>query len=224
MSDAEEVSFAEAMLAYEFGASTREQMIDYLKKRDRRLYLEMDCSTLNIHLLELLVEIFPKAKFVLTIRDCMSWLEAEINHSLAHPIPRHLRTLWDYRCQAHQFVHSPEETPLKEAGLYTLDGYFHYWNWHNSTALSVVPSHRLLIVKSRKLGRSPRRLADFLNINHHHLDPSKISQQRDGKQFNVFAKLDPEFVRNKARQHCSEVMAKIFPNTWAALNQQESAH
>jgi len=224
MNDAEEVQFAEAMLAYEFGSSTREQMIDYLKKRDRRLYLEMDCSTLNIHLIELLVEIFPKAKFVLTIRDCVSWLEAEINNTLAHPIPRHLRTLWDYRCQAHQFTHSPGEIALKEAGLYTLDGYFHYWNWHNSTMLKVIPPHRLLIVKSRELGRSPRRIGDFLNINHHTLDASKIRPHGEGKQFDLFKKLDPELVKSKAREHCPEVMAKIFPNTWAALNQQESTH
>ena len=67
----------------------------YVKHRDRRLGLEMDVSHLNYHLLDILVNEFSEAKFILTIRDCYSWLDSFMDQQYrdycyvraSHPFP-----------------------------------------------------------------------------------------------------------------------------------------
>ena len=46
--------------------------------------MSVACKAYWIFLLHKLVELFPTAKFVLTIRDPLSWVDSFINHQLAH--------------------------------------------------------------------------------------------------------------------------------------------
>ena len=61
---------------------TAEQQASFLEERDRSLDLEMDVSQLNYFVLENLLALFADAKFILTIRDCYTWLDSLINHQL----------------------------------------------------------------------------------------------------------------------------------------------
>jgi hypothetical protein len=45
------------------------QMADWVRRRDRKMALEVDSAGLNHELLDILLREFPDARFVLTIRD-----------------------------------------------------------------------------------------------------------------------------------------------------------
>ena len=91
----------------------------WLRDRDRRLRLEVDSSAPNAHVLDLLLTEFPAARFVLTIRDCYTWLDSAINHALRFP---RMHPLWHrnrrlaFGHEASQ--HAPEEPLLRARGLY----------------------------------------------------------------------------------------------------------
>jgi hypothetical protein len=182
----------------------------YLRYRDRHMWLEMDASNLNIELLPLLVELHPDAKFVLTIRKVLSWLDSDINHFFRHPFEPCWREIWDFRYKADHFKHPPEEKILAEKGLYTLDGYLSYWAWHNQLALDVVPPERLLIIPTHEISSSTEKLADFLHIPHLHLN-TKRSHAFEGKEmFNVLDQLEPDYLQAKVQEHCGGVMERVF--------------
>lgn len=185
----------------------------YIRQRDRHMWLEMDASNLNIELVPLLAEVLPDAKFILTVRECVSWVDSEINHFLSHPYPPQWKEMWNHRYRANRFTHAPEERILAENGLYTLDGYLSYWAWHQSIALDTIPADRLLVIPMKQLSHSTEKIADFLGIPHAKMSTDRAHSFEAANKFGIVAQLDPAFVRAKAREHCQKVMDRLFPDS-----------
>jgi hypothetical protein len=122
---------------------------DQIRRLDRRRWLEFNSSWTNYFLLELLLDEYPRAKFLLTIRDCYSWLDSVFNQLLG-------RNHKEFQHQFHRWLavslspgsHEDGDRVLAERGLWPLD--------HGSAAgasisriLAWVPSDRLLIIRTR---------------------------------------------------------------------------
>ncbi|MGC3990970.1 MAG: glycosyltransferase [Chthoniobacteraceae bacterium] len=207
----EDREFIEQIIGYETGEVSREEMKRFLVDRDRRMYLEMDASNLNIHVTDLLVELFPTAKFILTVRDCLGWVDSEINHKLSRPFPKAWQAMWDHRYQAGKIPFSPAEQLLAENHLHTLDGYLKFWNWHNQTALDQIPEHRLLVLKTKEISHATEKIAKFIGVPHQSLDVERSHAFGAARKYGVLAKLDQQMVYEKARQHCGPLMSRLFP-------------
>ena len=74
-----------AVLDYAAGRSDWRSLRKLVLDRDRRLALSVDVANLNIFLVDLLLQVSPDSRFVLTIRDCYSWLDSLLNHYLRIP-------------------------------------------------------------------------------------------------------------------------------------------
>ena len=207
----EDREFIAQILAYETGQSTRQDMKRFLLDRDRRMYLEMDASNLNIHVTDLLVELFPHAKFILTVRDCFGWVDSEINHKLSRPFPKAWQAMWDHRYRATKLQYSPAEQLLAENHLHTLDGYFRFWNWHNTTALERIPAERLLVLKTKEISSATEKIAKFIGVPHDSLDVERSHAFGAARKYGILARLDQQMVYEKARTHCGALMSKLFP-------------
>ena len=206
------------ILAFYNGKINTNEFTRYVKHRDRRLALEIDVSHLNYHLLDILVNEFNEAKFILTIRDCYSWVDSIINHWLS--VPMLIERRWwgairakmaDYWFKHDLFKHAKEEKILADKGLYTLDGYFSHWREHNSRVLAIVPEERLLVVKTKEIDQSISRIEKFLGITQGTL-PHNIRENVRIKKFNVLSQIDKDFLEEKANFHCKDLMDKFFPD------------
>lgn len=200
--------FAKKILAFAHeNQLNKNDFIKYVKQRDRRLGLEMNISTLNLYLLDILVNEFPESKFILTIRDCYSWLDSFINHRLVYP---KAWPLDNFRFGADRNKHTQEEKILANNGLYTLDSYFSWWNTYNTRVLSTIPPERLLVVKTPELNQSVPRIERFLGIM-----PGSLSASARGNvtttKFNILSQIDKNFLEEKANFHCKELMDEYFP-------------
>lgn len=205
------------ILAFAHGKISQGEFTRYVKHRDRRLGLEMDSSNFNYFLLDILVSEFSDAKFILTIRDCYSWLDSLINHYFARPMLRDkhwskkfVMRLNALRYEVNGFEHAKEEKVLADNGLYTIDGYFSYWMEHNSKILSTVPEDRLLVIKTREIDQSIPKIENFLKIT-----PGSLSKNVHGnvgsKKFHLLSQIDKDFLEEKANTHCKPLMEKYFP-------------
>jgi DNA-binding protein Fis len=201
------------ILAFVKGKIDRNQLTRYVKHRDRRLGLEMDSSHINYYLIDILVREFGEAKFILTIRDCYSWLDSLIDAQLRPPktwlIQRRRVDMNSVRFQANN-QHVKEEQILADNGKYTLDSYFKYWNEHNSKVLATVPEDRLLIVKTTEINQSIRQIEEFLGIPRGTL-PNQVQKNVTRKKNNILSQIDKNFLEEKANFHCKELMDKYFP-------------
>ena len=205
------------IIAFTQGNIDQSQFTQYIKHQDRRLGLEMNSSNLNYYLIDILVNEFSNAKFILTIRDCYSWLDSIINHHLVN-LNRLKSNNWfrhdwllltDMRYRTDK-KHVKEETILANNGLYTLDGYFSSWRESNSKILATVPEERLLIVKTAEINQSIQRIEEFLGIPVGTI-PNRVRENVRSKKTNLLSQINKDFLEEKANFHCKELMDKYFP-------------
>ncbi len=190
----------------------------FFRSRDRQLYLDLESSHLLGPFAGLLHETFPEARFILPIRDCYSWLDSMLNHQINGQLfGQHTAkyTTWlkvyDFYFQPHKFKHSKMEKVLSEHHLFTLDGYFAYWNAHYSHAISSICEDRLLILRTNDITTSQKKLAEFLEISQETIDMSNHHVYWASAKHHLLQHLDQNFLEQKAAEHCADLMQRFFP-------------
>src|SRR5690242_8561408 len=161
----EALEFIAAFFRWHEGRMTEREYRDWLAARDRELALEIESSWLHGLIVDLLVSEFPQARFVLTIRDCYSWLNSEFKRVLHTPSRQPERVkLRAFVYNGVATMHAPEEQVLKEAGLYPMDNYLARWTAHNEKVLAAVPRERLLVVRTDQIQARAHEIADFAGL------------------------------------------------------------
>ena len=67
------------------GLISNDEIVKTLKRRDKCNWLEMESSHYLGAFVEELVAVNYETKFILTIRDCISWMDSWFNHQLSRP-------------------------------------------------------------------------------------------------------------------------------------------
>jgi hypothetical protein len=212
------------LLAFEQEKITRKELTQSIRKRDRRLQLEMDSSSINGYIVDILAEEFKEAKFILTIRDCYSWLDSIVNHNIFISKRQPKWNRWQYWrgehfiqwensiYKTHQLKHAEPEQVLAKNGLYALDGYLSYWAEHNNKVLAAVPKERLLIIKTSEFKQSIPRIENFIGVTPGSLPrDTKINVRKKQDKYNLLSQIDKNFLDEKVNTHCKELMDRFFP-------------
>ena len=198
------------------GRISREELKNYILKRSRRLRLRIDSSQLNYFLLDELLELYPEAKFILTIRNPYTWLDSFINHQLSRKAPTSWIRLREFRFRANELKHPLEEIILQRKELYTLDGYLSYWAAHNYKVLKAVPHDRLLVVRTDHITQRLTEIARFVGVSACMADREKSHAFKAKKKFNVLSEIDSTYLEQKVLLHCHELLDEYFPECRSA--------
>jgi hypothetical protein len=208
----------------EIGKVSRDHCRNFLKWRDRRLLTEMDSSGLNVYLLEHFRDLFPQAKFILTIRDCYSWLDSQLNHIISRPPQNNPRVDYsrfqDFHYHWQGEAHPQEEQILKDYGLYTLDHFLAAYAWHNKTALTVIPKERLLVVRTHEIRRDAVRIAEFIGVPLETMNLDRSHSYPASQKLDILQQIDPDYLHEKIKLHCGALMDEWFPDFQVANNHQ----
>ena len=131
------------------------------------LDLDLNVSQINGFIMPALVSLYPDARYILTIRDCRSWLYSFVNYQLTMS-PTANDSAWpafrDLRFRPRDFPHTPQDAALEAAKLYSLDAYLAYWLHHNRLVIMTAPPENLLIVPMQRLAPEANRIAAFLGL------------------------------------------------------------
>ncbi|MEM8491754.1 MAG: sulfotransferase [Pseudomonadota bacterium] len=210
-----------AALDHESGAMTDADLARLLKDRDRRLYLEMDSSLINGVVIEHIVNAFPRARFILTMRDCYSWLDSYTNHLVNHSSDDAWRRLRQRPSLGCSDAYDPREEVLKTQGIPSVAHSLRLWNTHNRGVLNSVPKDRLLVVRTHELSSSLDVICDFLNISPASLVSGKAHSFKRKSSAGLVSSIDPEFVEEMVNLYCRDLMDEFFPE-FALRPSQES--
>jgi len=195
------------------GRTSEQEMGEWIRARDRAMALEVDSSWLNILILGFLRREFPEARYVLTIRDCYSWLNSTLNHSVrfrkVSPVQRIKAR--DLVFNRNGFAHAPEERFLQKGGFYTLDGYFSGWAAHNEQVLARVPPDRLLVVRTDQLRQRACEIADFAGVPRWTICLHRTHEFQNPQKRPLLREMDRDFLERKVEQHCRPLMTRFFP-------------
>jgi len=201
------------LLDWRQGRVNERQFTEWIRERDRNMALEVDSSFLNYELLDVLLREFRDARYVLTIRDCYSWLDSLFNHILRRSDkkdPRWLK-LPLLRPAPEPFIHAPEEQLLKEKGFGTLDRQFSWWAQRINNVLTKVPAARLLVVRTDEITKRAFEIADFCGLPRYAVRQDRSHAFSNPVKAGILRKIDRSFVEAKVEMHCRELMTRFFP-------------
>lgn len=197
------------------------QFDHYLHQRDVELWLEVESSWPTGLMIEALESAFPEAKFILTVRDPLSWLKSIIGQHLKYPVPvgtwegtwPKLRDICFIPDKEVRYC-LPEEKILKKLGLYSLRGYLKFWTRHNQRVINAVEDKRLLVIRTRDISKSVNQIAHFLDVAPDKIDKKKshLNKKVSNEKIEVMNDLEKKFVLRKISEECGEVRRMIEKN------------
>lgn len=183
------------------------------KKRDKRMWLEMDSSHYNAFFVGVLHNIYPQAKFILTLRDCISWIDSWFNHQVSRETQPDF-SIYDFgrrNYYSRGYSYTKYDSFLEELNLFPLKSYFEFWNDHNSKVIRTIPENQLLILKTEAISTSTDKIASFLQIPTSSLKVESSHKNKAKGKHNILEKIDPEYLKDVALEFCGELNDKYFP-------------
>ena len=183
-----------------------------LKGRDRYHWMEMDSSNFLAPFIDELVALHKDSKFILTVRDCITWVDSVFNYSLSLYDQEEWNDMLGRKIKFDLGIeYTAHDQLLKTKGFRPLRAYFRQWRNHNAMVMDAVPEDRLLVLETKNLGQSGRQLAEFLGIPQSTLHLDRSHSFKTQHKFNVLSALDQEYVLDVAREECGSQMEQLFP-------------
>lgn len=194
------------------GKITRAEVTDILKRRDKLLHLEMESMHVLVYLSEILVETFPDAKFIITVREPYSHLDSILNWRLMNYFKN---SPWEnyltYFFKSINGSFEPEEMFLQKLNLLPINTYLQKFAEHYKHVVKNIPPHRRIIIKTGQLSNSQRYIASFLNIDETSLQVTHANKNK--KKVKLLDQLDQKFVHDRIWHYCSDIVTEYFPET-----------
>lgn len=196
------------------GKYSKKTMKAFLLWRDHNLSLYLEASHYLHHVTPLLVECFPRAQFVLTIREPLSWMNSEINknHKPYSSGFKHWQMIQDVRYLKYRFNFTKYDQALRTiSGSVPIASYLHYWRDHINLVLDSVPSERLLILKTHEISKEPERIADHLGIT---ISTLNLSSSHSGhlqqRVCSLTDMVNQDYLHDSINNICGDLLTQLF--------------
>ena len=204
-----QLKMEQALLDLRQGRIDRADLRALVLRRDKEYCADVNSAGINASFVDILLEEFPDALFLLTMRDPYSWLDSAFNQTMNFVTLQERKRRALHR--ALQFKHPPEEQSLEAEGLSTLDHRLTQWNQHNQTVLSTIPEHRLLIVKTMDITKRAYEIADFTGLPRSTIRLSHSHQNQAPRKHHLLDGIDRKYLDMKVQEHCGSLMKQYFP-------------
>jgi Sulfotransferase domain len=200
------------------GQVSHELFEKFILDRDRQGQLELDSACFNHHFLHILIEHFPEAKYIFTVRDCYSWLNSVLNMGLryAEGIPDWMLMFRRYSkfyigYEIERIVVSSRAAMLEEMPK-VVDGLLAYWQQHNQHILELLPPARSLIVPTHKISQSLEQIANFVGIEPQALIETARHSNQAPPGYDWLQYLDRDWLEQRCDFYCGSLMEQLFPD------------
>lgn len=184
-----------------------EEYITELKRRDIRVWLEFEATCFLGYRPDLLYRAFPNAKYILTIREPLSWLDSMINHTINYP-PRSedVIALWHGMFfEPQDYPHTEQDKVLKQHGVYSVEAYLRYWARSIQSVLDSIPSEQLLILQTAEVAKRHDKIAAFLGIEEAQLDRQSSHMNQAPAKYHLLDQIAQSYLEQLNVEHCANL-------------------
>jgi hypothetical protein len=157
---------------------------------------------------DVITDLFPESKFIITIRACISWLDSIIDQHINYRQGGQVRRLEDLfygsRNDDHQF------DAMAERRVYPLESYLDYWVNHYTRILREAVVSRATFVRTKKITEQARTLLKFAGA-----DPTECPEDeylhayKAPEKHHTVDAIGRERVRQRVERHCGDVIQKL---------------
>jgi hypothetical protein len=205
---------AEAIGRHASGEISREALTDFVRRRDALGTLELDSASFSHSYADILVDEFPSAVFIVTIRDCYSWLD-----SLLNMLPSIAPYMPDWVVEYGQKVNAGRLPPAVLASRETLlqhlpelvESGLRLWSGANERLLRVLPLDRTLIVRTNEISCNLDRIADFVGVPATTLSPERSHLFPAREKLGLLHEVEFQFLEERFTYYCRDLMREMFP-------------
>lgn len=202
-----------AVIGHAKGEMTRSQFVEFVVQRDASGALDVDAAGFHFLYADVLLDLHPRARFILTIRDCYSWLNSCIG----------LLSDDFYRSEKAKFIGNfINNVNQVSDGRFTwttrprckvcLKQLMKMWS-AASVALLRIPTDRLLVLRTGDLTNSIQAIAEFAGVAASDLD---VDHANKGPGLNFLSCFDGDRLDRLVQRHCGHLMAERFPGVTLA--------
>jgi len=190
------------------------EYIQYLLKRDNRLWLDIESNCFLGYRPDLVYKAFPHAKFILTIRDPLLWLGSIFDNNINFPVKQSITMeRWhSFFFQPDNYKYHKEELLLKNYKLYPVDAYLNYWVSANKLVIDSIPAKQLLIINTLLISKNLLELADFLKIPESSFNRQKSRMNVTDNKHGVLEMLDANYTRDRIHAVCNNFIKSYSLN------------
>lgn len=208
--ESERKEHVEIIFSHYLGKITDKQYVNYLIKRDNRLWLDIESNCFLGYRADLVYKAFPLAKYILTIREPKSWLESIFDNNINFPISQSITMQrWHtFFFKPEKYTYSDKDSILEEYLLYPIDAYLNYWVTSNNLVINSIPKQQLLVLSTRSISDSLPTLADFLDLPVKTLNNKKTRANVTESKHRILDKLDPYYVNERVETVCGNFIEK----------------
>jgi hypothetical protein len=194
------------------GRYSEEKMLSILAYRDKRLQLEIESSHYLHMVIDFLVKLFPEAKFILTIREPISWLGSEVSHNHNAHKSLYWRELGEYRYgrYTHDYQAFDQALSLIPA-TYPVRTYLNYWMDHITSVLNACPPERLLVMDTFEIKQSLDHLASFIGVSRNELNEKRGWASQVTPKLSLYDLIAKEKVVQEVETYCGDFIRKKTP-------------
>jgi len=217
-------SATKSVLRHHHGLLSFEELRRFVRSRDERLRLDVDSSHVNVFLTDAIQAEFEDARFLLTMRDCFSWTDSAMNHSInSRNWSAADRQYLAFYFGAQHVTYSPHDRFLQQRGLLSVDCYLAAWSRHNHQALATVPTDRLLVVRTNEIGERLPQIAAFAGVPAERINPRFRAKGTARARHGLLDQVDPAYLQDRVAAHCGALMERFFPHV-RSLTDARSCH
>ncbi|MGX5172730.1 sulfotransferase [Aliikangiella sp. IMCC44653] len=193
------------------GKMSDEAYVKWLVKRDKRIWLDIESNCFLGYRPDLLFKAYPKAHYLLSIREPLSWLDSMLNHTINYPPPsEQVIAYWhDMFFRPSEHPHQAEDKALREHNVYSIEAYLKFWSSAVTRVLDCIPKEQLLIVPTKQMKSMANEIAAFLNIEPAKLDYSAGHLNKAPAKFNLLELVDTNYVAQRHAEFCMPVLTLL---------------
>jgi hypothetical protein len=200
----------EIIETYIKGDISRSDFVKYVKRRDMDGKHQVDAAGFNFYFVDILLDLNPKAKFILTIRDCYSWVNSCMGYLFRH-----------YHHDAKkQFIgrlvnnidHLPDNRfKWSDRSEYKIcvKQLIKMWAVVNTYMLRYIPSDQLLVLNTDNLSQCIGAIAEFVGTAENDLSIDHANKGEGNNFLTCFNSYELEKIFDR---YCSTLMAEKFPD------------
>lgn len=200
------------------GAVGRAHQAEVLRARAALLDLDVEANWLLTLHLPALVEGFPHARFLLTVREPRAWVNSVINQEVGG---QNRPYVWAWRELFGGYDHPPAERALKAHGHFSLEGYLRRWSTYHERALRILPPQRTLVIRTADITDCTEAIAAFSG----HAAARDQSRQyvRTEKPHEIATLVDEEHVKAQVARFAGATWDRILDRVVACATPTQRA-
>ncbi len=211
-----EVWFDDAILALDRAAMDGStDLVEVLSLRDRATRLECDSASFHHFWMELLVDRYPDARFVLTVREPVAWLQSLLSMWLRNDVmnaggtwPAWQRALGRLMLgDAFDVADYSGPAALAAGAPRIVDAGLRFWADQNRRVLDLLPPGRSLVVRTEQLGDALPALAALAGVPVETLHPAHENRGRG--DVDLAALIGADALSDKVEQICGPVRQSV---------------